>query len=643
MKHYIKHLIFTILAFCFNVNVEAQNRLQNIELQLEKLALTTPGLNQEVQLSFSKVSIQEFIRALAEANKLNISVDPDLKIQIANNFSNVQAKNVLLFLCKEYDLEIELIGNIISIFKFNPPIYPKQYIPKKLDINYNKTDDLLSLNLKNDSLGLVVKEITRMSNKNVLTKNELASRLISGYIQNMSFSKCLENIALSNNLELISSEDEKTFVISSSDLQEMDPTGRNSYPKNHKNNIEKTGATYFKYNIDENQLITLYAVETPIIDIIKTIAKELNVNHFLFTSITDLTTANLSKVSFDYLLNYILNGTKYTYKKSDELYLIGDRNLENLRKTEVIQLQYRSVNEISEIIPESIKKEMIVSEFPELNSLVVSGSNPAILELKQFLKEIDRVVPVVLIEVLIVEVAKGSTLSTGIKARLGKNGEDEVPDKTTGSLFPDVDVTLSSKSINDLLESFDGFGILKLGRVTPDFYMSLMALEKNNYLKLNSTPKLAAMNGHEASLKIGETTYYYEETQNVYFSQGTQTNRVGTYKPVNADLSIKIKPIVSGDEQITLEIEVQNSDFTKEKIDEKAPPGQITRNFTSMMRIRNEEVVLLGGLENKSMSNAGTGVPFLSKIPVIKWFFSSREKISSNSKLNIFIKPTIVY
>ena len=91
-----------------------------------------------------------------------------------------------------------------------------------------------------------------------------------------------------------------------------------------------------------------------------------------------------------------------------------------------------------------------------------------------------------------------------------------------------------------------------------------------------------------------------------------------------------------------MEIAVAQSDFTG-KIEPGAPPGQVSRDFTSVIRVKDQEMILLGGLEEKTMSESGRGVPFLSRIPVIKWFFSSRTKEKSKSKLNIFIKPTVIY
>ena len=99
---------------------------------------------------------------------------------------------------------------------------------------------------------------------------------------------------------------------------------------------------------------------------------------------------------------------------------------------------------------------------------------------------------------------------------------------------------------------------------------------------------------------------------------------------------------MSGNDQITLEIEVEQSDFT-ERISENAPPGKVTRSFTSMLRVKDGEIILLGGLEEKSTNNSGSGLPLLARIPVIKWLFGNRTNSKGGSQLNIFIKPTVLY
>jgi type IV pilus assembly protein PilQ len=78
-------------------------------------------------------------------------------------------------------------------------------------------------------------------------------------------------------------------------------------------------------------------------------------------------------------------------------------------------------------------------------------------------------------------------------------------------------------------------------------------------------------------------------------------------------------------------------------VDPTAPPNATKQTFESVIRVQNGEVVLLGGLDKKQNNNSGEGVPFLARIPIIKWFFSSRTKNKRKYKMHIIIRPTISY
>ncbi len=84
-----------------------------------------------------------------------------------------------------------------------------------------------------------------------------------------------------------------------------------------------------------------------------------------------------------------------------------------------------------------------------------------------------------------------------------------------------MNMSLSATSINRLINSFNGFGSINLGKVTPDFYMSLQALEATGNIELRSTPKLSTLNGHSATLKSGETKYYKEVQTNTTWVANT--------------------------------------------------------------------------------------------------------------------------
>jgi type IV pilus assembly protein PilQ len=289
-----------------------------------------------------------------------------------------------------------------------------------------------------------------------------------------------------------------------------------------------------------------------------------------------------------------------------------------------------------DVLPEDIKSNLIITEFPDLNSLLISGASYQISKLTNLLSKIDQTVPVILIEVIIVDINKNYTISTGIESGIA-DGKVE----TKGTLFPNLDIQLGADQINKIINNFNGFGVINMGNINENFYMTLKALEEQGILNVSSTPKLATLNGHEATMSIGNTEYYLEEQSNFIGSQNPQLSTTQTYKPVNAELSIIITPMVSGDDQITLNIEVQQSDFT-ERISKTAPPGSVSRTFQSMIRVKNQETIILGGLEQKRKQDSSSGVPFLSRIPILKWLFSSRTKTDSDSRLNIFIKPTII-
>jgi len=61
----------------------------------------------------------------------------------------------------------------------------------------------------------------------------------------------------------------------------------------------------------------------------------------------------------------------------------------------------------------------------------------------------------------------------------------------------------------------------------------------------------------------------------------------GQFRPTEANLSVNIKPNVSKDEHITLEISVEQSSFLA-RVAENAPPGKSTQRFESLIRVKNQ-------------------------------------------------------
>lgn len=640
----MKKLAFILFAFVltFNAAYAQQNRFELLEKRLKDLAALSPGLNENVDFAVSGASIQEFLRGLAESHNLNISIDPQLNFKIYNNFTDEKVANVLLFLAKEYDLDIRFVGSIMSFHPYLPPLSERIAPPKELIVHLNSYNNLISFDLKNDTLAQVARKLTQVMKKNVILAPGISDRKITAYIENMEFDAAMEKLAFANNLKVLKTDDQSYVLQALAEGEDpllgMSVQGKKPAVNRRPNSKAVSGITYIATDVDSvgRKLISMDAGNAPINDVIKKAADELGISYFLFSDIKGTSNSRVSNVTFDDFLTYLLQGTEYTHRYDQGLYLIGERKLEGLRSSKVVQFQYRSLESLQEIIPAELRKGVEIKEFRELNSMLLTGSLPQIEEIEAFLRQLDRVVPMVMIEVIMVDVRKGRSVQTGIKAGLS----DSV--QTGGTILPGLDFTLGAQAINQFLSDLGSYNPINIGKVTPSFYLGLSALERNSNVNIRSIPKLSTLNGHEANLSIGSTRYYSVTTQNVLGSLNPQTVVTQQFNPVQANLTINIKPVVSGDDQVTLEIEVNISDFLGET-PQNQPPPSATSQFKSMIRVKNEEMIVLGGLERIERVDNGAGTPFLARIPVIKWLFSSRTKSRNKIVSVVFIKPTIIY
>ncbi len=614
-------------------------RIKAIEAELVTYAKTYNNLNNEVDLSVSNSSLKEFIRGIALANQLNVTIAPDITNSITNNFSQAKVIDVFVYLCQEYNLELDLIGSIISFKKHIKPIpVEKPYERINPDVSYTMSTDFLSLNLKNDTIDFVVEYITDVSGKNVILSPKVKGKRVSVFIKNRPFDETLDKMALSNGLKITKTTDNFYFVELDEEKEVAPIANRNSNRRN--TNSSNPNSTTDNLIVElVGSLITVKANNVEIQKIIESVSTQLKENYFLYDTPKGTANLYLENATYSEFLSYLLSGSEYTFKQDKEVYLIGNRNSESLRQTKLIELENRRIEKVLDAIPAKLKEGIEISEFIELNGLIISGSAINLRELEEFIKLIDVIVPVITIDVIIADVNDSKTLSTGIRAGLGENPNGP----TTGTISPGIDVNLSTDAINDVVQGVNGLGIINLGNVAPNFYLSLKALEEDGIVKVRSTPTVATLNGHETTMKIGDQQYYLEVNNQIVNNQlNPNVYQSQQWKSVTADLSITVTPSVSKDEQVTLDIKVVQSTFTS-KVSETAPPGQTTRSFESLVRVRNGETILLGGLDENQKTATSSGIPFISRIPVLRSIFGSRSKTKNEKQLTIFIKPTISY
>jgi type IV pilus assembly protein PilQ len=635
-------LLFIFLSVLCPIKTWAQNmdRMQVIQQRLDNISIDVPGLDQKVQLLVTGVSIQDYLTALAKVNKLSISIDPKLNFTIYDTFNGVTASNILVLLAKKYNLDITTVGSIIYITPYLDPALFAKPLNKEIGVSYTQLDNSLTLELNNDSLPAVAKKITQVSGKNIVVPSVLQNKLVTAFIKSAPFDNAMEKLAFANNIKMVKTSDNFYLFQLLDDNEELYVNGdkntsvRRTFKPISPNERASTGL--FIKMVNGQKLISADATNAPIADMIRQASQELNKNYSIYSDIKGTITIHVNDISYDDFLTLLFKGTEYTFHMDNGVYLIGDSKLQGLRTFKVIQLQNRSIDTIVTMIPSDWKKGLEIKEFREQNTLLLSGSGAQIAEVESFIKQLDVLVPVILIEVTMIDINKTRNVTTGIAAGIS----DSV--KTGGTVLPGMNFTFSASSINSFLNSVGKVTSINLGHVVPNFYVSLNALETNGNVEIRSVPKLSALNGHSATLSIGNTLFYKNSTQNYIPSAATtQTLLTNTYVESDANMTIAIKPIVSGDDQITLGIKIDISDFTSIPTD-GSPPPKSTSKYETSLRVNNEDMILLGGIERTEKDDNVSGFPILSRIPILKYIFSSKSKTTKKVVTVVFIKPTIM-
>jgi type IV pilus assembly protein PilQ len=641
-KLFIKICFCVLLCMVPGLLKAQQSRIDQIQLRLDSLARLMPGLNQKVQLAITGVSLNDYLNVIGKSNNLSFNVDPAVDVKINNTFSNVTAENILLLLAQQFNLEITSIGSIIIIKPFREPHQLVKPVVKTLGVHYNRPDNLLTLELNNDTLMAVAKKITELSGKNIIVPTALQPKLVNSYIAATDFDVALEKFAYANEMKMVKTNDSFYLFQPLEDGEQLYVNGDNktSVRRVFKPQPPAAGATaaglYVRTLPNGQKVISVDATNAPIADLVKGASLQLNKNYFIYSELRGTVTSHASDMDYDSFLKLLFKSTEYTFNQEGSVYMIGERRLEGLRVNRLVQLQNRSIDTVMAMIPADWKKGVEIKEFREQNTILLSGSRPEIEEIIAYIKQLDVLVPMVLIEVTLIDVHNTKTVSTGIAAGVS----DSV--KTGGSVLPGLDFTFSSGSVNDFLNKVGSVAHVNLGHVVPSFYVSLKALEDKDNVNVRSVPKLSTLNGHSAVLSIGNTRYYKEINQNVIPSATTsQTILSNVYRETNADLSINIRPVVSGDDQVTLNIKIDISDFTGNPPD-NAPSPKSTSKFESIIRAHNEDMIVLGGIERTENDESGTGIPILSRIPILKYIFSSRTKTNAKVVTVVFIKATII-
>ncbi|MHB1199850.1 MAG: pilus (MSHA type) biogenesis protein MshL [Polaromonas sp.] len=292
---------------------------------------------------------------------------------------------------------------------------------------------------------------------------------------------------------------------------------------------------------------------------------------------------------------------------------------------------------------------------PETGVISVRATGKQHARVREFLDQIvGNARRQVLIEATIVEVALSSDYQQGINWSAIRAAVS--PGRTALSFIqaPGGGRPLLTGSNQPFLGTF---GFSRTGPKRIDLSATVRLLESFGKTRVLSSPKLSVMNNQAALLKVVDNKVYFTIT----VTPGTPAFNGAAPIPAVFTSTVNTVPVgflmnviaqIGDDDEITLNLRPTVSRITGYAIDPNPElalagvtnsiPEIQTREFESIMKVRDGETAVLGGLMQDDQSNATDEVPGLARVPFFGELFRVRSNQSKKSELVIFLRPTIL-
>jgi len=297
--------------------------------------------------------------------------------------------------------------------------------------------------------------------------------------------------------------------------------------------------------------------------------------------------------------------------------------------TEYIAINYADVSDVKEKLGDLITDDRGSIILDQRNSqIIVKETAENISRIKERVLRLDKITPQVLIEARIVEATKNFSRTIGTKFGVGPGNNVKFDSHSLGGQW---DLALSSNfPSGSAVGSGSGisFDFTRLVGSPLAINAAIDAAESENETKIISSPRILTLNGEEAEIVQGLTTY------RTIIVDGTPDQ-----KEIDIDLKLTAKPEIKSDNRISMEIKVEKRDFAGIINGEIS----ISKNEASSKLLLNDgETIVIGGITKTNDSVTNEGLPWLRKIPIIGLLFGSENKSNIKNELMIFITTRIV-
>ena len=352
------------------------------------------------------------------------------------------------------------------------------------------------------------------------------------------------------------------------------------------------------------------------------------------------------------------------HTKGNTIYALTQAQLSQLPSAEFhYQLRYlrpTDMDQIKELIKPMLSPGSGIVNFePKTNTIIIIDSAHRIEQARELLHGIDKAKGQIIVETKILRVNSGAAQRTGVNwsSSLGKNGTSVNVNTSLNSILginPNF-----SESPDSVLDSGDtivpgnvGGSNLVLSPV--QLTGVLRALAEANLASQVSNPTLITEDNEQATISIIDRVPIITSTQSGTGNTAIATEEIrykidASDKSIDTDpdkhreigISLVVTPTLLPDGTVRMKLRprsAQIAEYIKSASGNEYP--RVTESMVeTLARVPDGYSLVVGGFYGEAKSKGGTKIPLLGDLPVLNFFFKSKESIKEQSSLVFVVTP----
>ena len=278
------------------------------------------------------------------------------------------------------------------------------------------------------------------------------------------------------------------------------------------------------------------------------------------------------------------------------------------------------------------------------NTIIVTTYPRRWKDIGETIKTLDRLARQVLIEVLVAEVVLTDDTKLGIEwaVRSGKFTFTNTQN-STGTLpsLPPPSIIPGGGGLGGGTALLPGFNMFAFA--ANEFIAALNALATENKVNVLSNPSIMTSENKKAVINVSTSVPIVTAQQVPVATGGTTGNSITqTVEYKDAGIILTVTPRIGEQGTVALDVKQEVSDVGENEPPPINSPRFNKREAETSVVLLNNQTLVLGGLIQSKRTKIRTGIPFLSRIPVLGYLFGSTEEKIDKTELLMLITPRVV-